>query len=905
MAVLRNHWLFAAFLGLGIVDRVLFMVAYPEAFGYPDSITYTHGAVDNYMSMWRPYGYSEFLKFFGVAHAPLIVLVQHLMILALCITAYAFLVRRGVRRWVAALAILPLLVSPIEITLEHYVLAETLFTVLMTVGLLLVLSLTRKSWATATVLRRTVAAAIAGGCLAAAWLTRTIGMPIFLLAGLYLVIRIKRVRLVPVIAFVAAIGLSAAGYMSAYQDQHGHPAVVESQGEFLYGRVMTIADCAKMDSTDVERLLCPIGQPKYPKPDSYIWFAESPAKLYFPVNTSSEMTANDKLMSAFAYKVIRNQPGDFARMVLRESLWHFIPSLRPAVHQYTCLFNTWRAPVVTNAGAGCSPGIIILPGAYSGEKYPPGKATTLTRTFASIGKWDTAAGPLAGLALVATFVLVVARRRRLGAEILDVLLLSLSGLGLIVGSIATSMYDPRYAIPAFPLIFVGAALATRSRRGVPGEGTASDRPVTETSVLDSSDSVPRKAAMAGELEVTVLLPCLNEAETLETCVRKALAHLAELGIEGEVLVSDNGSTDGSQGIASAAGARVVHAPQRGYGAALINGIANARGKYVIMADADDSYDLSNLGPFIEALRQGHDLVMGNRFRGGIAPGAMPPLHRYLGNPVLSWLGRTLFELEGVKDFHCGIRGFNRDRIRALQLCMPGMEFASEMVVRASNADYDIVEVPTTLKKDGRSRPPHLRTWRDGWRHLRFLLMFAPHRAVVRPGAVVFGVGLLATIILARGPLHLAGVTLDINVLVYACLAVIVGTQMLLVGGFAEIYGRVEGITRTARLHRWTRLLTFERCVVSGLVLILAGLAGAAVTVGLWGRTGFGNLNPSKSIRLVLWSSTALALGIMLMFSGLLASLMLVRGTSSALATAPSTAMDSTDDTLAREPEVIG
>ena len=233
-----------------------------------------------------------------------------------------------------------------------------------------------------------------------------------------------------------------------------------------------------------------------------------------------------------------------------------------------------------------------------------------------------------------------------------------------------------------------------------------------------------------------------------------------------------------------------------------------------------------------------------------------------------------------------------------------MEFASEMVVRAANADYDMVEVPTTLKKDGRSRPPHLRTWRDGWRHLRFLLMFAPHRAVVRPGAVVFTIGLLATIILARGPLHLAGVTLDINVLVYACLAVIVGAQMLLVGGFAEIYGRVEGITRAARLHRWTRLLTFERCVVSGLVLILVGLAGAAVALGLWGRTGFGNLNPSESIRLVLWSSTALALGVMLMFSSLLASLMLVRGTSSALATRLSPT-DSTGDTLARELEVIG
>jgi glycosyltransferase involved in cell wall biosynthesis len=410
--------------------------------------------------------------------------------------------------------------------------------------------------------------------------------------------------------------------------------------------------------------------------------------------------------------------------------------------------------------------------------------------------------------------------------------------------------------------------------------------------------------VADQLEVTVLLPCLNEAETLEVCVRKALASLAELGVAGEVLVSDNGSADGSQAIATAAGARVVHARQRGYGAALINGIAHARGKYVIMADADDSYDLSNLGPFIEALREGHDLVMGNRFRGGIAPGAMPPLHRYLGNPVLSWLGRTLFGLKRVKDFHCGIRGFNRDRVRALQLCMPGMEFASEMVVRAANAGYDIVEVPTTLKKDGRGRPPHLRTWRDGWRHLRFLLMFAPHRAVVRPGSVVFTVGLLGTILLARGPVHLAGVTLDVNALVYACLAVVVGAQMLLVGGFAEIYGRVEGITRAARLHRWTRLLSFERCVAWGLMLILSGLVGTAVAVGLWGRTGFGDLNPTESVRLVLVSATALSVGVMLMFSGLLASLMLVRGRSSALTTTQPSA-DVMDETREAELKVVG
>ncbi|HEX5204399.1 MAG TPA: glycosyltransferase family 2 protein, partial [Actinoplanes sp.] len=272
-----------------------------------------------------------------------------------------------------------------------------------------------------------------------------------------------------------------------------------------------------------------------------------------------------------------------------------------------------------------------------------------------------------------------------------------------------------------------------------------------------------------ELEVTVLLPCLNEAETLEVCVRKALTSLAELGVEGEVLVSDNGSTDGSQDIARNAGARVVDAPIRGYGGALLNGIEHARGKYIIMADADDSYDLSDLGPFIEGLRAGHDVVMGNRFRGGIAPGAMPPLHRYLGNPVLSWLGRALIGLKGVKDFHCGIRGFNRDRIRELDLCMPGMEFASELVVRAKLSGYDMIEVPTTLHPDGRSRPPHLRTWRDGWRHLRFLLVLSPRHTLINLGLVLAVLSGAATVVLALGPLTIGKVGFDVNALAFSCM----------------------------------------------------------------------------------------------------------------------------------------
>ncbi|MEH1102505.1 glycosyltransferase family 2 protein, partial [Micromonospora sp. CPCC 205561] len=381
-----------------------------------------------------------------------------------------------------------------------------------------------------------------------------------------------------------------------------------------------------------------------------------------------------------------------------------------------------------------------------------------------------------------------------------------------------------------------------------------------------------------EIEVTVLLPCLNEAETLEVCVRKALRSLDECAIVGEVLVSDNGSTDGSQEIAERAGARVVHAPVRGYGGALLNGIDRARGRYVVMADADDSYALADLGPFVKALRAGHDVVMGNRFRGGIAPGAMPPLHRYLGNPVLSWLGRRLFGLRGIRDFHCGMRAFHAERIRALGLCMPGMEFASELVVRAALAGYDIAEVPTTLSPDGRSRPPHLRTWRDGWRHLRFLLVFAPRRTLVRPGAALAALGLAGAAALTPGPLSLGPVRLDVATLVYACLMILVGVQLVLFGGLAEIYGRQEGLVPRRASDRWVRLLRLETSVTAGLLLFVLGVAGTGAALTRWGLDGFGDLDPHATLRLVLPSATAIALGVVVLFSGLVGSLLTLRPT---------------------------
>jgi glycosyltransferase involved in cell wall biosynthesis len=237
------------------------------------------------------------------------------------------------------------------------------------------------------------------------------------------------------------------------------------------------------------------------------------------------------------------------------------------------------------------------------------------------------------------------------------------------------------------------------------------------------------------VELTVLMPCLNEVRTLPACIGKAQGYFRRAGVAGEVLIADNGSTDGSVELAQSLGARVVHVPQRGYGAALIAGIAAARGRFVIMGDSDDSYDFSNLQPYVDALRGGGQLVMGNRFAGGIKPGAMPPLHRYLGNPVLSFVGRLFFR-SPIRDFHCGLRGFDRAAMQALGLQSPGMEFASEMVVKATLWGLRVTEVPTTLSPDGRDRPPHLRSWRDGWRHLRFLLVHAPAWLFMYPGGAV-------------------------------------------------------------------------------------------------------------------------------------------------------------------------
>jgi len=378
--------------------------------------------------------------------------------------------------------------------------------------------------------------------------------------------------------------------------------------------------------------------------------------------------------------------------------------------------------------------------------------------------------------------------------------------------------------------------------------------------------------VAEELELTILMPCLNEAETLAACVAKARGFIERTGIAGEILVSDNGSTDGSQDIASAEGARVVRADQRGYGAALATGIAHARGRFVIMGDADDSYDFANLDAFVRELRDGADLVMGNRFAGGIGPGAMPWHHRYIGNPVLSFLGRLFFKTP-IRDFHCGLRGFRRDAVLDLQLRTTGMEFASEMVVKATLARLDIREVPTTLQKDGRSRPPHLRSIRDGWRHLRFLLLFSPRWLFLYPGMALLWIGLIVGTMLLRGPVVVGGVTFGVHTLLVAALCIIMGTQSIafaIIGRrFASRYGFIPP---SGSYNRLLESLTLERLLLVAILLMLGGLAMMGWGLMEWARRGFGPLTSSATLRVVIFAMTALVTGFQLMMSAFMSSM---------------------------------
>lgn len=385
--------------------------------------------------------------------------------------------------------------------------------------------------------------------------------------------------------------------------------------------------------------------------------------------------------------------------------------------------------------------------------------------------------------------------------------------------------------------------------------------------------VERQTNEPSSVEVSVVMPCLNEAETLEICIAKTLRSLEELKVVGEIIVADNGSTDGSQAIATRMGARVVKVREKGYGNALMGGIKAAHGKYIIMGDADDSYNFADLGPFIEKLREGYDLVMGNRFKGGIEPGAMPPLHKYLGNPVLTGIGRLLFS-SSCGDFHCGLRGFSRSSILALDLHTTGMEFASEMVVKATLHKIRITEVPTTLSPDGRSRPPHLRSWRDGWRHLRFLLLYSPRWLFFYPGGLLMLLGVVSGIWLLTGPIVIRNVTFDIHTLFYAALAVIIGFQAVNFAVFTKIFAISEGLLpEDEMMTKLFRYITLEVGLIIGGVLFLSGFAVSAYAVGAWQALSFGPLDPGHVLRMIIPAGTAMTLGCQIILSSFFMSIL--------------------------------
>jgi hypothetical protein len=376
-----------------------------------------------------------------------------------------------------------------------------------------------------------------------------------------------------------------------------------------------------------------------------------------------------------------------------------------------------------------------------------------------------------------------------------------------------------------------------------------------------------------DLDLTILMPCLNEAETLAICVRQAAQAIHDSGVRGEVVVADNGSVDGSVEIAAAEGARVVNVSTRGYGAALIAGIEAARGKYIMMADADASYHFEHLPRFLPKLDEGYDLVMGNRFAGAIEPGAMPPLHKYLGNPVLSMVGRVFFRIP-VRDFHCGLRAFRRDAILKLNLRTTGMEFASEMVVKASLAGLRMTEVPTTLSPDGRSRPPHLRSWRDGWRHLRFLLLYSPRWLFFYPGLAALVAGLIASALLLPGPVTLGHFTFDVDTLTYALGLVLIGAHITVFAVSAKVFGTQEGfLPKNPAFERLFQYITLETGLLFGCALLLLGAGILGYAVFLWHAAGFGDLSPTRMLRLTLPSAACFMLGVEAIFASFFLSLL--------------------------------
>ena len=375
------------------------------------------------------------------------------------------------------------------------------------------------------------------------------------------------------------------------------------------------------------------------------------------------------------------------------------------------------------------------------------------------------------------------------------------------------------------------------------------------------------------VELSVVMPCLNEAASVGACVKKAMEALELYGIRGEVIVADNGSTDGSQQIAREFGARVVPVEKRGYGSALQSGIAAAHGEFVLMGDADDTYNFAQLNEFVAKLREGYDLVMGNRFRGKIMPGAMPPLHRYLGNPVLTGLGRLFFK-SPVGDFHCGLRAFRKDAIERLGLRTLGMEFASEMVVKATAFRLRVAEIPTTLAPDRRDRAPHLRTWRDGWRHLRFLLLYSPRWLFLYPGIGLVALGIIVSALLMPGPRSIGKIVFDVHTLLFAAMAILIGFQSVVFATFTKIFAISEGLLpEDPRLTRMFRYVTLEVGLIAGVLLILLGTGAWVLGLEAWRIQEFGPLDPEKTLRIVIPGIVFFTLGFQVVLSSFFLSVL--------------------------------
>ncbi len=388
-----------------------------------------------------------------------------------------------------------------------------------------------------------------------------------------------------------------------------------------------------------------------------------------------------------------------------------------------------------------------------------------------------------------------------------------------------------------------------------------------------AQSIGAHISSGEDLELSVVMPCLNESATVGTCVQKAMDAMRRHGIRGEVIVADNGSTDGSQRIAEEHGARVVPVATRGYGSALRGGIDAARGSFVLMGDADDSYDFTQAHAFVAKLREGYDLVMGNRFRGGILPGAMPALHRYLGNPVLTAIARLFFKAP-IGDIYCGLRAFRKEAVEQLALRTQGMEYANEMVVKATTFGLRIAEIPTTLSPDGRGRAPHLRTCRDGWRTLRFLLLYSPRWLFFYPGVMLFVLGIIVGALLLPGPLMIGNVGFDVDTLLFAAMAVLIGFQSIIFAGFTKLFGISEGLLpEDPRLTKLFRYVTLEVGLVVGALLIVAGTGAWAVGLAYWRSKHFGPLDLEKTLRIAIPGLVCFTLGFQTILSSFFLSVL--------------------------------